>query len=32
MSITYIIPIVALAACGVAFLIGRFHKRDDDED
>lgn len=32
MPIQYIIPIIAMVGCAIAFLIGRFHKHDDDDD
>lgn len=32
MPIQYIIPIIAMVGCVTAFLIGRFHKHDDDDD
>ena len=32
MPIQYIIPIIVVIGCIIAFLIGRFHKHDDDED
>lgn len=32
MPIQYIIPIIAMVGCFIAFLIGRFHKHDDDDD
>ena len=32
MPIQYIIPIIAVVECVIAFLIGRFHKHDDDDD
>ena len=32
MPIQYIIPILAVVGCVIAFLIGRFHKHDDDDD
>ena len=32
MPIQYTIPIIAVVGCVIAFLIGRFHKHDDDDD
>ena len=32
MPVQYIIPIVVVVGCIIAFLIGRFQKRNDDED
>lgn len=32
MPIQYIIPIIVVVGCVIAFLIGRFHKHDDDDD
>ena len=32
MPIQYIIPIIAMVGSVIAFLIGRFHKHDDDDD
>lgn len=32
MPIQYIIPIIAVVGYVIAFLIGRFHKHDDDDD
>ena len=32
MPIQDIIPIIAVVGCVIAFLIGRFHKHDDDDD
>ena len=32
MPIQSIIPMIAVVGCVIAFLIGRFHKHDDDDD
>ena len=32
MPIQYIIPMIAVVGGVIAFLIGRFHKHDDDDD